>query len=206
MIDVKDHAVDKLVKSALESLDRGDAHSLAFAIRRAAEIGQLAEGTALGTAIQHLEVVPYKIAERAKALLEEEASTESHPLANYALARLWSLGLFGLQKDEAKAFHHLLKAANLGLPEANFYLGIYAHEGIGCSPNLDLAKTAFNKATEAGYLFAKRQVVAMDTSLGTFTRWCRMTALAIDTFKLTLQDPTDYRLFLLSQKAELWRK
>jgi TPR repeat protein len=206
MIESKDQAVQDLIKTALASLERGDAHSLAFALRRAAEIGQLAEGTALGTAIQHLEVVPSKIAERAKTLLEEEVATGSYPTANYALARLWSLGLLGLPKDETMAFHYLRQAADLGLVEANFYLGIYAHEGIGCVPDTEVAKAAFHEATRAGYLFAERQLVAMDTSLGAFTRWFRMTSIAIEAFKLSIQDPTNYRLFLLNPKATLWRK
>lgn len=199
------NSVTALLQTAEQSIERGDARSLSFAIRRASDISsEIPLGLALGSALQHIENVPPSIAFGVAKLLKNEAITRCDPLAYYALARLSALGLLGVEKNEEIAFEYLKKSANFGSAEASLYLGIYAWSGIGCTPDIALARKAFEQAADAGYVFAQKQILVMRTDIGWLEKWRKIIALSIITIKMTLRNPKDRRLFFLSPKAELW--
>ncbi|WP_431096582.1 tetratricopeptide repeat protein [Polaromonas aquatica] len=205
MNDESKNSVTALLQVAEESIERGDARSLSFAIRRASDISsEIPLGIALGTALQHVENVPPSIASGVSKLLKNEAIERCDPLAYYALARLSALGLLGVEKNEERAFEYLKKSADLGSAEANLYLGIYACSGIGCAPDVTVARKAFEQAADAGYVFAQKQVLLMRTDLSWLERWRKIIALSIVTIKMTLENSKDRRLYFLSPKAELW--
>jgi TPR repeat protein len=193
--------ISALLDAARLSIERDDAHSLAFALRRAGELGASGEALALGTSVQQLTQVPAAVAARAVSLLKVEVSTSSVPLVSYALARIYSLGILGESQSDELAFKYLSCAADLGMPIAQLIAGIYAMEGKGTPPDANRALIYFNQAATEGYLVASRNALLLRKDIGRVKRSIELLKLTIKAFQLALQDPSDQRLYLLNPRA-----
>jgi TPR repeat protein len=193
--------VSALLDAARLSIERDDAHSLAFALRRAGELGASGEALALGTSVQQLTQVPAAVAARAVSLLKVEVSTSSEPLVSYALARIYSLGILGEPQSDELAFKYLSCAADLGMPIAQLIAGIYAMEGKGTPPDASRALIYFNQAATEGYFVASRNALLLRKDIGRVKRSIELLKLTVKAFQLALQDPSDQRLYLLNPRA-----
>lgn len=190
-----------LLEAARLSIERDDAHSLAFALRRAGALGVVNEGLALGTSIQHLSNVPPAIAERAISLLRQDAVVSSEPKISYALARIYALGILGEKRNDELAFKYFARAADLGMPVAQIYAGLYAMQDFGHLARLEVAMNYFEQAAAAGFLVASRNVVMLRRDIGRFRKMFELIKLSILAFKIALADASDSRLFLLNPVA-----
>ena len=73
----------------------------------------------------------------------------------YRLSSLYQ-GYKEIPKDDVKAQHYLRLAAERGLPDAMFDLGMRYEKGHGVMFNIQTALMWINKAAEAGHEKAKR--------------------------------------------------
>jgi TPR repeat protein len=193
--------ISALLEAARLSIERDDAHSLAFALRRAGELGADGEALALGTSVQHLTHVPAAVAARAVSLLKKEVNTSSEPLVSYALARIYANGILGESQSDELAFKYLSCSADLGLPVAQLIAGTYLMEGKGTSPDADRALLYFEQASEEGFIIASRCALLLRKDIGRVRRSIELLKLSVKAFKLTLQDPLDSRLYLLNPEV-----
>jgi TPR repeat protein len=200
MSAANDEKISSLLSVAIECVERQDAHSLSFAILRHSAVNHCSPNLALGTALQHIDDVPDHLAANAIHLLQQS----DDPMAYYALASIFSNGLFNMPKSDENTFSLLSKAAERSMPEAALYLGIYLHVGIGCTADIEKSTIYFKQASDAGFLFAKSQLIRNDSKLNFFKKWLRLTAIAKESAALTIKNPQDKRLFLLAPGAELW--
>lgn len=200
MSDTKDVAA-ALLDVAHQSIERDDAHSLAFALRRAGALGVINEGLALGTSIQHLTSVPASIAERAISLLRQEAVASSEPKVAYALGRIYALGILGMKQNDELAFKYFARAADLGMPVAQIFAGLYAMQGVGCVASSEVAMNYFEQAAAAGFLVASRNIVLLRQDIGSLRKSLELFKLSVQAFRLALADASSSRLFLLNPVA-----
>lgn len=196
--------VDALVLAGIESFEKGNAEGLAFALIRAGELGAQNSNLALGTHLLHLEGVSRELGYRAFVKLQQEADNTYEPLVHYTLAAILIDGAWGLPKNAAAAFAHLLKAEQLGMSEASLFLGVLCSQGGDTVRNKEDAKAWFAKAAECEFLFAKAQIVRMDESLGPLNRAWKLLAISVQSFLMALEDPSDRRLVYLNPKAKMF--
>lgn len=195
------HNIDALLDAARLSIERDDANSLAFALRRAGELGAEGEALALGTSLQHLTSVPSAVAARAIALLKKEVSTSSEPLVSYALARIYAHGILGESQNDEQAFKYLTCAADLGMPIAQLIAGLYLMEGKGITPDANRALLYFTQASAHGFIVASRCALQLRKDIGGVKRSIELLKLSVKAFKITLHDPLDPRLYLINPKV-----
>lgn len=200
MITSDDQAAALLV-AARASIERDDAHSLAFALRRAAMLGLINEGVALGTSIQHVTDIPLAIADRAVFLLRKEVVASNDPMVAYALARIYALGILGVECDNRLAFKYFARAADLGMDIASIYAGLYAIEAFEMIQGRRIAMDYFKVAAAAGYLVADRRLLMLRQDIGLPRKWIELLKLSVRAFRLALRDASDSRLFLLNPLA-----
>lgn len=190
-----------LLDAARLSIERDDAWSLAFALRRAAALGVVDEALALGTSVQHLTDVPPAVAERAVSLLRRDAVVSKEPKVAYSLGRIYALGILGVKRNDEIAFKYFARAADLGMPVAQVLAGVYAMQGIGLISNSETARSYFESAAAAGFLVASRNIVVLRQDIGYFRKAFELFKLSIQAFKLALEDASNPRLFLLNSVA-----
>ncbi|KOH00785.1 Skt5p [Saccharomyces eubayanus] len=78
-----------------------------------------------------------------------QAALKGDPVAMLGLCAWYLLGAEpAFEKDENEAFQWALRAANAGLPKAQFTLGYFYEHGKGCECNLEYAWKWYEKAAE----------------------------------------------------------
>ncbi|EJS44628.1 skt5p [Saccharomyces arboricola H-6] len=78
-----------------------------------------------------------------------QAALKGDPVAMLGLCAWYLLGAEpAFDKDENEAFQWALRAANAGLPKAQFTLGYFYEHGKGCSRNIEYAWKWYEKAAE----------------------------------------------------------
>jgi hypothetical protein len=191
-----------LIDAALASIERDDVQSLAFAIRRAASLGVVDEGLALGTSIQWLNNVSPAIAKRAIILLQQEVITSNEPKVAYTLARAYALGILGVDQNNELAFKYFAQAADLGMTFANIYAGIFAMKCSDSKTHSEAAMYYLEKAADAGFLIANRHILLLKKDISRFKKLSELIKLTVQSFNLALIDPSNPRLFLLNPIAK----
>jgi serine/threonine protein kinase len=121
--------------------------------RKAAELGDresaakvaraIDEGDAKGTAKEMLDFYL-------------QAAPLNQPEVLYRISNLYRTGYKDISQDDAKALQYLRQAAELGLPDAMFDLGIRYEKGDGVVSNIQTALIWINKAADAGHDKAQR--------------------------------------------------
>ena len=74
----------------------------------------------------------------------------------YRISNLYKTGYKEIQQNDAKSMDYLRQAAELGLPDAMFDLGVRYEKGDGVVSNIQTALKWINKAADAGSDKAKR--------------------------------------------------
>ena len=84
------------------------------------------------------------------------ASVLNQPEVLYRISNLYKTGHKEIQQDNAKSLQYLRQAAELGMPDAMFDLGIRYEKGDGVVANIQTALIWINKAADAGHDKAQR--------------------------------------------------
>lgn len=74
----------------------------------------------------------------------------------YRIANLYKTGYKEIPQNDSKSMDYLRQAADLGLPDAMFDLGVRYEKGDGVVSNIQTALKWINKAADAGSEKAKR--------------------------------------------------
>ena len=85
-----------------------------------------------------------------------QASVLNQPEVLYRISNLYKTGHKEIQQDNAKSLQYLRQAAELGMPDAMFDLGIRYEKGDGVVANIQTALIWINKAADAGHDKAQR--------------------------------------------------
>lgn len=72
-------------------------------------------------------------------------------IAQYRLCKMYEKGEGSFSRSPEKAFHWCQIAAESGLANAQYSLGVKYYNGRGVEKNVNLAKEWFKKASEAGF-------------------------------------------------------
>ena len=102
--------------------------------------------------------------ERSQEMMRRVAATD--PTSICVLANFYHEGLYGLQRDRAKAMELYVRAENLGYSEAHSELGHMYHAG----GNLKKAKFHFEAAAMAGHEEARCNLGNMEAQSGNMER------------------------------------
>ena len=89
-----------------------------------------------------------------------EAAEQEHPIAQYAIARLYGAGL-GVSHDFVTALHWYRKAAEQGYSEAQFFTGAFYQLGSGAPQDYAEALRWYRKAAEQGHTGAQIMIATM---------------------------------------------
>ena len=90
------------------------------------------------------------------------AAQRGHPLAQFALCAWYLVGAEPvLDKDENEAYEWALKAAESGLPKAEYTVGYFTEMGIGCRRDVLEANQWYWRAAEKGDERAKERVAVI---------------------------------------------
>ncbi|KAL1917270.1 uncharacterized protein VTP21DRAFT_4926 [Calcarisporiella thermophila] len=95
---------------------------------------------------------------KAVGYYREAAEEAGEPDAMLSLSRLYLEGSPEYPRDEEQAFYWCQSAANLEYPTALYALGYLLEVGIGCEPNMEEAKTCYERAAEKGSEEAKARL------------------------------------------------
>ena len=88
-----------------------------------------------------------------------QAALQGDPVAMLGLCAWYILGAEpAFARDEAEAFQWALKAANCGLPKAQFTLGYFYESGKGCEMDYDQAWKWYEKAAKNNYSRAIQKI------------------------------------------------
>ena len=85
-----------------------------------------------------------------------KATSLNQPDVLYRISNLYKTGYKDIPQDDAKALDYLRQAAELGLPDAMFDLGVRYEKGDGVVSNTQTAMNWINKAADAGHDRAQR--------------------------------------------------
>jgi TPR repeat protein len=90
------------------------------------------------------------------------AAQQSHPLAMMALCAWYMVGAEPvLEKDENEAYEWARKAAETGLPKAEYTVGFFTETGIGCRRDPLEANVWYVRAADHGDDRAKHRIAAI---------------------------------------------
>lgn len=90
------------------------------------------------------------------------AAEQGHPQAQMALCAWYMVGVEGMmEKDEAEAYEWARKAAEQGLPKAQYTLGYFTEMGIGCRRDPLEANVWYVRAADQGEERAKHRISAI---------------------------------------------
>ena len=121
--------------------------------RKAAELGDAESAGKVAKAIDNGDAKG-----SAKEMMDYylQASALDQPEILYRISNLYKTGHKEIGQDDAKALQYLRKAAELGLPDAMFDLGVRYEKGDGVVANIQTALIWINKAADAGHDKAQR--------------------------------------------------
>ncbi|KAK5940770.1 Chitin synthase 4 [Knufia obscura] len=90
------------------------------------------------------------------------AAEQGHPQAQMALCAWYMVGVEGvLEKDEGEAYEWARKAAEQGLPKAQYTVGYFTEMGIGCRRDPLEANVWYVRAADQGEERAKHRISAI---------------------------------------------
>ena len=121
--------------------------------RKAAELG---DAEAAGKVAQAIDKGDTKGTATEMLDLYLKASALDQPEILYRISNLYRTGYKEIGQDDAKALQYLRKAAELGMPDAMFDLGVRYEKGDGVVANIQTALIWINKAADAGLDKAQR--------------------------------------------------
>ncbi|ODV98589.1 hypothetical protein PACTADRAFT_184804 [Pachysolen tannophilus NRRL Y-2460] len=116
--------------------------------RLAASLGHIPSAAILGREYELGEVVPQDPALSIHYYTMASAGGDSESMLG--LCGWFMVGTDRLEKNEKTAFEWAVKAAEVGLPKAQFAVGHFLEKGIGCGMNSDNANMWFVKAADNG--------------------------------------------------------
>lgn len=81
----------------------------------------------------------------------EEKAIAGSPEAQHDLAAVYTAGHAGVHQDYKRAAYWFRKAADQGVANAAYNLGVLYHQGLGLSPNMDEAIYWYDRAAQLGH-------------------------------------------------------
>ena len=81
----------------------------------------------------------------------EEQAFAGSPEAQHDLAAIYTAGHAGVPRDYARAAFWFRKAADQGIANARYNLGVLYHQGLGVKPNMNEAIYWYNQASKLGH-------------------------------------------------------